>query len=92
MSKASKIIAVVAIAAAVGLASLAVPKQQAKAQYYGYGAYNPISSWIVLNGLFNPYLYGRGYGYGYGVGGYNPVSQWIVLSGLFNPYYGYGGY
>jgi len=48
------------------------------------GAYDPISSWIVLDSLFNP-GYGYGYrGYGYGMG-YNPVASWIVLDGLFGP-------
>jgi NAD(P)H-hydrate repair Nnr-like enzyme with NAD(P)H-hydrate epimerase domain len=58
-----------------------VPAKSASAQI-GSAAYDPISSWIVLDGLFGP----GGSLYGGGVGGgasYNPIASWIVLDGLF---------
>ncbi len=76
-------IAVLAIGAAI-----AVTAPKANAQY---GVTNPISQWIVLSGLFNPYITASGTGVD-GLAANNPISQWIVLSGLFGGYGFYGGY
>ncbi|MCL5666569.1 MAG: hypothetical protein M1383_02265 [Patescibacteria group bacterium] len=94
MKNIKKALAGLALAAVMAVGGFAVTSQ-AHAQALG-GAYNnPISQWIVLSGLFNPYgtfgtVGGTGTAGGTTGGAYgvynNPISQWIVLSGLFNPY------
>lgn len=83
MKSIKKAITGLAIAAVMAVGGLAVTNQ-AHAQPIATN-YDPISQWIVLSGLFNPYMYGTAGGTTGGAAMYDPISQWIVLSGLFYP-------
>jgi hypothetical protein len=84
---------ILAGAAIPAMLALVVPTPKANAQIASYGglrAVDPISEWIVLNGLFNGGsvygggVLGGGAGVGLGAGAIDPIGQWIVLNNLFN--------